>query len=201
MSLPRKVKRVERLFTSLDKRISEFQKTSDLGCLPGCGKCCFKPDIEASVLEFLPYAYDLYKKYPFEKIREIVDEPHANICMIFNPVIPSSDKGFCGTYEHRGLICRLFGFSGVRDKNGNTSVFTCKNIKALPGYNEVVLKVSSGLKMAMVSDYYHKLAQIDFNLANELLPINKAIKRALQEVVIYYTYRPLRKPRTTRRAG
>jgi len=201
MSLARKVRAVERLFLSLDKRISEFQKNSNLTCLAGCGKCCFKPDIEASVLEFLPFAYALYHETPIEKVIEFVEGSHSEMCMIFQPVIASGDKGFCGSYAHRGLICRLFGFSATRDKNRNPRLFTCLNIKSLPNYNKVSDQVKDGLKVPMVTDYYTRLSQIDYGLANELLPINKAIRRALQEVVHYYTYRPARRPRKLPKAG
>jgi hypothetical protein len=35
-----------------------------------------------------------------------------------------------------------------------------------------------------------QLNQIDFNLGNMIIPINKALKIALEEVLQYYAYRP-----------
>ena len=34
-----------------------------------------------------------------------------------------------------------------------------------------------------------ELNQIDFNLGNKILPVNKALKMALEEVLQYYAYR------------
>ena len=61
MSIYKKVRAVERVFGQLEKEIREFQEETSLGCLAQCGLCCTKPDIEASIIEFLPFAYHAYK--------------------------------------------------------------------------------------------------------------------------------------------
>ena len=60
MDLEQLVKATEHLFNQLDLEIATFQEQSTLHCKFGCGKCCFKPDIEATILEFLPFAQHLY---------------------------------------------------------------------------------------------------------------------------------------------
>jgi hypothetical protein len=57
MSLEEKVNLVKAVFEKLDKEIAAFQSWSGLHCKFGCGKCCTKPDIEATILEFLPFIY------------------------------------------------------------------------------------------------------------------------------------------------
>ncbi|MDQ3534847.1 MAG: YkgJ family cysteine cluster protein, partial [Bacteroidota bacterium] len=61
MSIREIVSQVEDVFIELDLDIAKFQQETGLGCIRGCGECCKKPDIEATVLEFLPLAYHLYK--------------------------------------------------------------------------------------------------------------------------------------------
>ena len=72
MDLLEKIKAVEEEFQNLDKEISSFQSWSGLGCKIGCGKCCFKADIEATVLEFLPFAQHLHQQdQAFEWLEKI----------------------------------------------------------------------------------------------------------------------------------
>jgi len=201
MTMSAKVRSVERLFKSLDKRIHQFQSTTRLQCAPGCGKCCQKPDIEASVLEFLPFAYHFYHENDFATVMKFVEAPESRICKLFKPLVIESEKGFCGNYNNRGLICRLFGYSALRDKSGKPTMFTCSIIKSSPEYPETLAKLSDGLKIPFTADYYKRLSQIDYGLANELLPVNAAIRRAIQQVVQYYTYRPKMKPGNLKKDG
>ena len=69
---------------------------------------------------------------------------------------------------------------------------TCKIIKE--GQNEAYTNTSealkSGLPVPIFTDYYMNLSQIDFQLGNVVVPINKALQLALEEVLQYYAYRP-----------
>jgi len=44
----------------MGEEFSQFQKSSGLKCLEGCGRCCANPDIEASVLEMIPLALKIH---------------------------------------------------------------------------------------------------------------------------------------------
>src|SRR5258708_39519055 len=109
VSLPEKGKAVEDVLQKLDDEIASFQSWSTLHCKFGCGKCCFKADIEATPLEFLPFAYALYKQnraHDWLNELKTLDSP---VCHILNPT--QAGAGLCTEYPHRGLICRLFGYS------------------------------------------------------------------------------------------
>src|SRR3954468_9346614 len=107
--LEEKVAAVEEVFQKLDQEIAQFQSWSTLHCKFGCGKCCFKPDIEATILEFLPFAHHLYQTKSAEAWYEKLRDADSEICLILNPTQAAS--GLCSSYPHRGLICRLFGYS------------------------------------------------------------------------------------------
>ncbi len=191
MSIERKVHLVEKLFYKLENEIAQFQESSELSCVSGCGKCCTYPQVEASPLEFLPWAFHLFLIGEAEKMLVSLNETHSSTCLIYRP---SSiiDTGRCTSYKYRGLICRLFGFAANSDKYGNLRLATCKIIKEGQStkYNSTAEAITKGLYVPVFTDYYMQLSQIDHSLGNVILPINKALKSALEEVLHYYAYRP-----------
>ena len=79
------------------------------------------------------------------------------------------------------MICRLFGFSAVKDKNGKHVLAVCHTIKEKSP--NMAVKASEyakkGGKIPVLEEFYSQLSDIDFTLANEYFPINEAIKQAL----------------------
>lgn len=192
MSIGRKVKAVERIFESVDKEIAGFKSASGLNCLTGCGACCLKPDIEASILEFLPLALHLYKTGQLENVlTQLENEPGRKICVLLSPVIRGGEAGYCSQYEHRGLICRLFGFAATRNKNGELSIATCRKVKeAMPEiYQKANEDIRRGLRIPVFANYYMKLASIDPAVGQKMLPINEAIRKALETVALFFYYK------------
>ena len=186
MSIAHKVQLVETLFHQLDQESVQFELASGLRCVSGCGKCCTYPDIEASPLEFLPWAYHLFLNGEAEKTLFLLKENTSLTCLIYKP-LTLAGQGSCGTYKYRGLICRLFGFAANTDKYGNPRLATCKIIKEgqAQAYNSTAEAISKGLYVPVFTDYYMQLSQIDFHLGNKILPVNKALKTALEEVLQY----------------
>lgn len=194
MTLELKVEAVQKLFEKLDAEINTFQNQTHLKCQSGCGKCCTKPDIEASPLEFLPWAFHLFLYGEAENMLEKLKVKTSSICHIYNPLtILDSSMGNCSNYAYRGLICRLFGYGANTDKYGKLRLITCKIIKEEQSENFINASISidKGLPVPIFTDYYMNLSQIDFKLGQLILPINKALIMAIEEVLQYYAYRPL----------
>lgn len=182
----RKIKRVQKVLKEASLHTDQFQKISQMGCSPSCSLCCLKKDIFASPLEFLPFAYHLFQNEKAEIFYDELNTRETNsICGVFTPV--SLSGWGCAEYEHRGLICRLFGYSTSPDKMNQKRMVSCKTLKETPAYQQ--LKQANLLKAPSFPDYYMKLAAIDWQLANESLPINQAIKQAIELVVTYFSYR------------
>ncbi|ANW96154.1 Fe-S-cluster oxidoreductase [Wenyingzhuangia fucanilytica] len=193
MSIERKVKLVENLFYQLEQQTAQFQKTSGIDCVAGCGKCCTHPAIEASPLEFLPWAFHLFLNDETEKMLDTINEKQSPTCLLYTPLsIIDSNSGSCSNYKYRGLICRLFGSAANTDKYGKLRLTTCKIIKEgqVDKYNNTAEAINHGLSVPVFTDYYMQLNQIDFHLGNQILPVNKALKIAIEEVLQYYAYRP-----------
>jgi uncharacterized protein len=189
VTLIEKVQAVEGVFRKLDEEIAAFQHWSTLHCKAGCGKCCFKPDIEATVLEFLPFANYLYQNDLAFQWLEALKDTSSPICLILNS--SQQKAGLCSEYEHRGLICRLFGYSARTNKYGKRELVTCQVIKTeqTQAYEATQMKIAGGEGVPVMNQYYMQLHSIDHQLARDFYPINEAIRRAIETVLHYYAYR------------
>jgi len=193
MSIESRVKLVEELYKKLDLEIAKFQTQTKIGCIAGCGKCCTTPDIDASPLEFLPWAFHLFLNGEAKNVLDELTKKQDFLCHIYQPLSPLDiSSGRCGDYQYRGLICRLFGYGAAKDKYGELRLATCKIIKEgqKENFDKSTAAINKGLPVPIFTDYYMNLSQIDFRMGNIIVPVNTALKLALEEVLQYYAYRP-----------
>jgi Fe-S-cluster containining protein len=189
VSLEEKALAVGVVLKDLDAEIQKFQDWSHLHCKFGCGKCCFKADIEATPLEFLPFAVEKCKTDEAESwLDRLENLDNKQICVILNPI--QSGAGLCSEYVYRGLICRLFGYSARTNKYEEKELVTCSIIKTeqQSNYEIAQQKIKSEGEIPLMADYYLKLNYIDPNLSNDFMPINQAIKKALELALQYFAY-------------
>lgn len=193
-TLTGKVRAVQRVYLKLDREIAKFQSDSGMHCLTGCGECCKKPDIEATPLEFLPLALHLFDQGLALTFLDELKASTSSTCHVFRPYV-TNFGGLCSQYPHRGLICRLFGFTARRDKEGKPELVTCKLIKTHQEkeYQQAIDNIKNGKKVPIMSDFYTRLSSIDPSLA-QFYPINQAMEKSLEIVLQYYAYRRRRKP-------
>lgn len=189
MTPDEKVKEVEAVFQKLDAEIARFQSATGMHCKFGCGKCCFKPDIEATPLEFLPFALHLYREGLAEQWYDKLTTSEEPVCVILNPT--QSGAGLCTEYHHRGLICRLFGYSARTNKYEKKELVTCNVIKTEEPveYHKGVDLVEKSGEVPVMSNYYMQLHAIDPEMTTQFYPINVAIRKAIENVLHYFAYR------------
>ena len=89
------------------------------------------------------------------------------------------------------MICRLFGFAARRNKYAKRELVTCTVIKT--EQQESYLSAEAALgdesrNVPVFTDYYERLRNLDPNLGGDLMPINQAIRRALDVVAQYMDY-------------
>ena len=178
-----KIKAVNRIYGQADRHVSAFKRRAGLACEDDCGDCCQKEDLQATVLEFLPAAFDLYVSDSYQTILDRIHENEDPTCVFFNPF---GEEGNCSVYKHRGLICRLFGFSAMTDKKGDKKLVACGKIKnkledCAPGCVQQ--------HAPNMSSYYFRLNGIDPVLSIRNVPVNQAIKEAIETVVFYSGFR------------
>lgn len=175
------------LFRELDLAIEQFQNQTGIHCKFGCGKCCLKPDIEAAVLEFIPFALQVYREESGARWLEKISSG-GSICVILDELQPG--QGHCSQYLYRGMICRLFGYSARRNKYEKKELVTCQIIKTelSEQYNRASDGINLSLEVPMITDYYARLKSIDPDLGSRFMPVNAAIKSAIELVDTFMAY-------------
>lgn len=199
MNLEQKSQEVRKVFEELDQEIKSFVDASKLTCISGCGFCCSNPKVSASVLEFLPLAFDLYEKGKAEKALNLLDQTNeGDACIIYKSFSEDGHLGLCSDYQNRGMICRLFGSSARKNKEDQKEIITCKKIKTEKKelYDTAVSAIKNNMPIPSSTDAYRKINNIDFRLTERQLPINKAIKEAIESVITFKFYTENQEPET-----
>ncbi len=180
------INNVLRLYEMLDAEIAQFQAASALRCASGCGRCCENPKVVATVLEVLPLAYHFWEKNSAQAVlAQFLNVSDQEVCVFYQPDPLKNGQGRCGVYLWRPLLCRLFGFAAQKDKYGQPQLVTCSTMKSLCSYEyEQALENMHQGKLAapLMQDYAMRLFNIDPHWGKEQLPINQAIKIALEKV-------------------
>ena len=181
---------VEEVFAELDNHIAQTTSITGMKCAHLCNACCRTTNIEASPIEFIPLAASLYETGRIDEFLILLNKSdETGHCPLFLPEAWKEGKGGCWHYDKRGLVCRLFGFGYRLDREGVAELVTCKVLKnSTP---EVVSKARQlGLDapgtIPLFRDYSMQLFSIDPDLAIRQLPINKAIRVAIEKLYFHY---------------
>lgn len=174
---------VKKIYKKLNKHIKQYAKITNLKCYKQCGSCCENPKIETTVLEFLPLAIELWKKNKAEFwLNKLNQDNHNKRCILYQPDINIPDNGRCALYPFRALICRLFNFSGMVNKNQQIELIICEKIKNKNP--ELIEKINSiptnKLPIPIMRDYSFQIYNINQDIGAQYYPINEALKRALE---------------------
>lgn len=183
-------RRVEAVYGEMADTFSLYQQQHGLGCQAGCGECCLSPSIEATVLEVLPLALYLFDQGKAEQTLtqlEALAEPQS--CFFYQRLSFDGRQGQCSVYLQRPSICRMFGVAGYRNKQGQKSVSVCKVIKANHplAYQQTLIALESDPPPMMLSAQ-EEVNQLDYDMGKQFLPINDAIKQALEKVLFKAWY-------------
>lgn len=178
--------KINQEFEAMTIEFRRYQAESGLGCLAECGKCCLNPEIEATQLEMLPMALDLYDRGMALETLEQIEQGRKN-CVAYNPTSEDGQKGFCRSYTQRPSICRMFGAAGYSNKQGKNSLSVCSLIKkAAPvQYENALAQASLAPKM---SAWSAKVLTLDPVLGAHLYPINEALKKMILKILMIASY-------------
>lgn len=175
---------LQKVYNDMAETFSAYQKSTGLNCLSGCGKCCMNSDVEASVLEMIPFALKIHDENKLDEWLAKIENPGQDYCLLF--ISHGGSKGSCGHYNERPSVCRMFAVAGTYDKHRNITLSVCKTIKE---HNPELARPDSDTPM--IPDWFTKLSSLEPDLTKKKLPINEAIKEALQKVALYAQYQGL----------
>ena len=184
---------VMRIYEEADRKISEFQEAAGLKCPPGCGACCVCQEVEATVLEVLPLAHEVFSRQQADHLYSMIKAREGKgdrLCILYRPDSQTPGNGECSYYRNRPLLCRLFGFAVRKNKAGDPELSPCKRLGGA-FLREVQGKtgVHSGSGLPVYQEISMRLAALNPGMGFRRLPVNMAIKSALEEVYWRKEYR------------
>lgn len=125
---------IDGIYSELGEAQKKWYEESGFTCTDGCGSCChnFEPDLlESEVLYMAAWLIsfdeqkakqlaegDIERFFPAAEDEGVT----SKTCIFYNHKNPYH----CSIYGGRPFICRLFGASGAKDKNGKLCWKPCK---------------------------------------------------------------------------
>jgi len=181
---------VEEVYRELDEHLEKITTQTGMICQHLCSACCNKTGIEASPIEFIPLAAYLYQTAQIDEFLIRLDESdQTGYCVLFSPEAWKNGEWGCLQYEKRGLICRLFGYGYRLNREGIPELVTCKLLKDISPA-QVFKARQLGLEkpdmVPLFSNYFMQLYSINPDLGTTLMPINQAIRNAIEKLYFYF---------------
>jgi len=135
--------------------------------------------VEATVTEMLPAAQELFQRgAAYEVLERLRSDGDAGMCVFFVPDSVESLKGHCRYYSWRPTVCRLFGLAARKNKRSRLDLAFCKCQKEwAPALVAAALDaLSGGQKAPDYTNFSIRFSALD----NELMPINRATRMAVE---------------------
>ncbi len=155
-----------------------------LACPEGCGTCCelFIPDVLPVEAGFL--ADWLLRERPELAARALEwDEDRGSPPCPFHE--PGRTGGRCGVYPARPLICRLFGFSAVRDRSGREAYSLCREMPARGGrrsWSGGEIEREFGAPLPVMADFAAEAVALAPSESGDRSLLTKALPSAIRRL-------------------
>ncbi len=166
-----------------DRETGAMAQQTGLACPPGCGACCENPAVAATPAELLPLALAAMDRGDAVELLARARAHQGGWCVFYAPT--SVGQGRCTQYAWRPVVCRLFGFSGVRSKRGLELAVCWQLHEAQPATMvQAQQDVEDGrIPMPVFEDLHRRVAVLSGALDHPSQPINTALCVALEHVL------------------
>ncbi len=174
------------VYRVLDVAVAKFASRTGLSCPDGCGHCCLSEKVEATVLECIPLAFELFRTLRAEFIlKRLEKNGNDKRCILYRPDMTDAGLWGCTEYKYRAVVCRLFGFAGNRDRQGIARLAMCRVMKekTSAGSHEIEL-ADPGAPLPLFVDSGMRITTLHPGLGTMRMPINMALRDALLKVGI-----------------
>lgn len=179
------------IYKRIDHAQTNWISATPWHCPEGCGTCCehFEPDVLE--IEALYLAAWLLDNKTDEEIQDVltINSTLAGCILRLN-----EGPWRCSVYGGRPLICRLFAFSGDRDKEGQVRFRPCaelfrpeSGLQAHHVYTEKEILLLFGQLPPVMNDLARQAVSI-FPSSTETLPLRIALPRALSKILMLKKY-------------
>jgi Fe-S-cluster containining protein len=176
------------LYARIDKAVTEFQLKSGLRCPPGCGSCCPAADVQVTILEMLPVANEiLCNGEAADWLERLAALPESGRCVLYVEQSAPGAAGHCGFYSWRPALCRLFGFASVRSRAGTKALSVCKHIKQIDPQGAAAAMALAEEAPCFVH-YSSQVYALDPVLGSRLMPINAALRNAIERLGLNFSF-------------
>jgi uncharacterized protein len=176
MNLEELCQKIDEYYRGLSAEFGAAQKATGLNCPPDCGKCCSVPTVEASEMEMLPMALELWKQGRAETILDEMAKRDVSTCVMF--------AGRCTMYQQRPSVCRMFGVGLRVRKDDELELSICRELRLI--YSEKAEEIDKKL-IPNMSEWSFQAMSIDPHFLRERRPISMALRDALEKVLFYKT--------------
>ncbi len=185
------------LYTEIAEAQEAWKRVSPFNCTDGCGSCCvdFEPDvleIEALYLAAWLVYHDGARAEAIMNGSFASPRPDPeNGCILFDPDNPYH----CTVYGGRCLICRQFGYSGDRGKDGRPRWKPCKFLfTGLDGqgpqsgrntqFEEAEMLEKFGMTPPVMSDISAQVTALMPDGIGDRLPLREALPAAISKILM-----------------
>ncbi len=172
------------VYRILDEAVAGFVARTGLSCPEGCGHCCSSEKVEATVLECIPLAFELFRTMQAELIlKRLQKNEDEKRCVLYRPDFTEAGLWGCTQYRHRVVVCRLFGFAGNPDRQGIPRLAMCRIMKEKTGTQEAsILLDDQTSPMPLFVDAGLRITSLHPGSGTVRMPINAALREALLKV-------------------
>jgi len=157
-----------------------------LRCPEGCGSCC-----ESFIPDILPIEADYLADWLLRTDPARAERVAAWSRISALPPCPfheaDREGGHCSVYPARPLICRLFGFSSIRDKQGREAFSLCKEMPARNGgrsWSGAEVRKEFGTQLPVMSDFTAEVLALAPGDSSRRAALTEALPAALRRLAL-----------------